>query len=88
MILASALLAAGRTEEAIEEAAIASRRDSRLYASRVVSAIALARLGCFDEARGALAEARRIRPAITLPEFQKFFGEKAVADLTPVWKTG
>jgi Flp pilus assembly protein TadD len=85
MILASALLAAGRNEEAIEEAALASRRDSRLYASRVVSAVALARLGRLDEARGALAEARRIRPAITQPEIEKFFGKSAVADLAPVW---
>jgi adenylate cyclase len=85
MILASALLAAGKNEEAIEEAAIASRRDSRLYTSRVVSAVALARLGRNDEARSALAEARRIRPAITLPEIEKFFGKSAVADLAPVW---
>jgi len=84
MILASALLAAGKNEEAIEEAAIASRRDSRLYASRVISAVALARLGRNDEARGALAEARRIRPAITLPEIEKFFGKSAVEDLAPV----
>jgi adenylate cyclase len=85
MILASVLLAAGRNEEAVEEATLASRRDSRLYASRVISAVALARLGRVDEARGALAEARRIRPAITLPEIEKFFGKSAVADLAPVW---
>lgn len=87
MILAATLLAAGRPAEALAEAELAARRDSRLYAAHVAAAAALARLGRADDARAALAEARRIRPAITPAEVGKFFGEQVVAGLAPVWKT-
>jgi adenylate cyclase len=85
MLLAQGLLAAGRTEEALAEARIAARRDGWLYGARVASALALVRLGRSEEARAALAEARRIRPLITLPEIEKFFGKSAAADLQPIW---
>lgn len=88
MILSWALLHAGRTEEALEEALLAGRRDGRMYGSRVVAAAALARLGRIDEARGQIAEARRIRPALELSQLTKFFGAPIVADLTPIWKAG
>ncbi len=85
MILAEALLRAGRLEEALTEAQIANRRDGHLYGGRVVSAIAATRLGRIDEARNALNEARRIRPALTPAEIAKFFGKGAVADLQSIW---
>jgi adenylate cyclase len=88
MLLADALLRAGRPEEALAEARAANRRDSHLYGGRVVGAVALRRLGRSDEARAALAEARRIRPALTLAEIEKFFGKAAAADLQPIWTDG
>lgn len=86
MILSWALLNAGRTEEAVEEALLAGRRDARLYGSRVVAAAAFARLGRIDEAREQIAEARRIRPSIAPREIEKFFGKPVLAELTSLWK--
>jgi len=86
MILAHALGCAGRIEEALEEASAASRRDGRLYGARVVAAWMLARLDRTEEARVALAEARRIRPALSLDEVQRFFGRRAAAELQSVWE--
>jgi TolB-like protein len=85
MILANALGLAGRLDEAVAMAAAASRRDGRLYGARVVSAWALQKLNRCGEARSALAEARRIRPALSLDEIQRFFGHGAAADLAPIW---
>jgi adenylate cyclase len=86
MLLADALGRAGRIEEALAEAAAASRRDGRLYGARVVLAWMLAKLDRSEEAREALAEARRIRPALSLDEIQRFFGRRAAAELQPVWE--
>jgi adenylate cyclase len=88
MLLAQALLAANRTEEALAEAKTASRRDGRLYSARVAAALALVRLGRLDEARAALAEAQRIRPSLALAEIAKFFGDRATKDLKPIWTAG
>jgi TolB-like protein len=85
MILAYALGCAGRFEEALVEASAAARRDGRLYTARVVTAWVLVKLNRADEARGALAEARRIRPALSLDEIRRFFGRRAAADLEPLW---
>ena len=85
MILAHALGCAGRTEEALTEASAASRRDGRLYGARVVTAWMLARLKRAEDARTALAEARRLRPSLSLDEIQRFFGERIIAELQPVW---
>ena len=85
MILADALVRADRLDEALAEASVASRRDSRLYGSRVVTAWVMARLDRLDEARQALAEARRIRPRLSLDEVKRFFGGRAAAELTAVW---
>jgi TolB-like protein len=86
MLLADALGRAGRVEEALAEAAAASRRDGRLYGARVVLAWMLAKLDHLEEARVALAEARRIRPALSLDEIRRFFGRRAAAELQPVWE--
>ena len=85
MILAFALGRAGRFEEALAEASAAARRDGRLYTARVVVAWVLTKLGQKSEAQGALAEARRIRPALSLDEIRRFFGERTAADLKPLW---
>jgi adenylate cyclase len=85
MILAYALGRAGRFEEALTEASAAARRDGRLYTARVVAAWILTKLGRTTEARGALADARRIRPALTLDEIQRFVGQRTAADLQPLW---
>jgi TolB-like protein/Flp pilus assembly protein TadD len=85
MILADALVRADRLDEALAMASTASRRDGRLYGARVVSALVLQRLNRAEEARSALAEARRIRPALSLEEIQRFFGRRAAADLGTVW---
>jgi hypothetical protein len=53
--------------------------------ARVVVAWILVKLDRKDEARLALIEARRIRPALSLDEVQRFFGKKTAADLKPVW---
>jgi hypothetical protein len=45
----------------------------------------LARLNRLEEARNALSEARRIRPALSLDEIQRFFGRGTAQDLMPVW---
>jgi adenylate cyclase len=85
MILADALIRAGRLDEALAVASIASRRDGRLYGARVVSAWVLAKLQRFEEARAALAEARRIRPPLNLDEIRRFFGARAASELASVW---
>jgi len=85
MILAFALGRAGRLEEALAEASAAARRDGRLYTARVVVAWVLTKLDQKSEAQGALAEARRIRPALSLDEIRRFFGERTAADLKPLW---
>jgi TolB-like protein len=85
MVLAKGLVRAGRLEEALAEAADASRRDARLYTSRVVAAWSMTRLGRPDEARHALAEARRIRPRLSIDEIRRFFGPDAAEALGALW---
>jgi adenylate cyclase len=85
MILADGLVRAGRLQEAVEVASAAARRDSRLYGVRVVMAWSLMRLNRADEARAALADARRIRPALNLDEIRRFFGHSAATELAPAW---
>ncbi len=85
MILADALGRAGRLEEALDVAMTASRRDGRLYGARVVAAWMLNKLNRADEAREVLAEARRIRPALSLNEVSRFFGDGTAAELASIW---
>jgi len=85
MILADALSRAGRLDEALELSSTASLRDGRLFGARVVSAVTLQRLNRTEDARRALAEARRIRPKLNLDEIKRFFGTRAVSDIAPIW---
>jgi TolB-like protein len=85
MLLADALIRIGSLDEALAEALLASRCDTRLHGARVVTSWAMVRLNRLDEARQVLAEARRIRPQLSLGEIKRFFGTRAAADLSAVW---
>jgi adenylate cyclase len=85
MVLAAALARADRLQEALSETLNSCRRDGRLYGARVVAAFILLRLGREPEARAALAEARRIRPALSTEELQFFFGRYITRDLAAIW---
>lgn len=85
LLLADGLRRAGRHEEALDVAIKACRRDGRLYGARVVAACVLFQLNRPEEARGMLSEARRIRPALSLEEIRRFFGNRAAADLASIW---
>jgi Flp pilus assembly protein TadD len=83
--LAGCLLHAGRLAEALDEARLAQRRDRSLYVAALIEALALRRLGRDDDARGALAEARRIRPRLVLSRMQIYLGVAAVEELEALW---
>jgi len=85
MVLAVALARADRLQEALAETLNSCRRDGRLYGARVAAAFILLRLGREPEARAALAEARRIRPALSMEELQFFFGRYITRDLAAIW---
>ncbi|HET9715411.1 MAG TPA: winged helix-turn-helix domain-containing protein [Pseudolabrys sp.] len=86
MILAHALACAGHYDEALAEATAAARRDGRLYGARVISAWMLIKLDRDEEARQALSDVRRLRPALNLNAIRRFLGEEAVTDLQPLWE--
>jgi adenylate cyclase len=85
MVLAAGLARADRLQEALAETLNSCRRDGRLYGARVIAAFILLRLGREPEARAALAEARRIRPALSTEELQFFFGRYITRDLAAIW---
>ena len=65
-------------DEALTEAQLACRRDDKLYISRVVLAIILSQLGRAGEAKQAIAEARRIRPELSVEEVRPLVGRRGV----------
>jgi adenylate cyclase len=79
------LLRANRTEEALEEALIAARRDPRLYLPPILEAVAQATLGRTELARAALLAARRIRPKLTKHEIERSHGRHVARILLDVW---
>jgi Flp pilus assembly protein TadD len=79
------LLHAGQAEAALQEARKSAARDPRLHLSRILEAAALLQTGREDEARIALATARRIRPALTLQEVARANGRRLAARLQPLW---
>jgi adenylate cyclase len=83
--LGTFLLRANRTEEALEEALIAARRDPRLYLAPILEAVAQATLGRTELARAALLAARRIRPKLTKHEIERSHGPHAARILLDVW---
>jgi adenylate cyclase len=83
--LGTFLLRANRTEEALEEALVAARRDPRLYLPPILEAVAQATLGRTELARAALLAARRIRPKLTKHEIERSHGLRATRILLDVW---
>src|ERR1700738_1461069 len=83
-----ALARADRLQEALAETLNSCRRDGRLYGARVIAAFVLLRLGREREARAAMTEARRIRPALSIEEIQHFFGRYIARDLVAIWSDG
>jgi adenylate cyclase len=79
------LLRADRTEEALEQALIAARRDPRLYLPPILEAVAQATLGRTELARAALMAARRIRPKLTKHEIERTHGRHAARILLDIW---
>jgi adenylate cyclase len=80
------LARSGRLDEALEAARTACRRDSKLYGARVAAAVILSRLDRGEEAYAALAEARRLRPRLSLAQIERFHGRQAAAELKPIWE--
>jgi len=85
-IYAVALGFVGRLDEAIEQARAACRRDDKLHNPRVVLAALLVTENRLDEAASALAEARRIRPQLSLREVRGIVGGKFAKTLQKIWE--
>jgi adenylate cyclase len=88
MVLAVGLARAGRLQEALAESLNSCRRDGRLYGARVIAAFVFLRLGREQDAHASIAEARRIRPALSIEEIQHFFGRYIARDLAAIWSHG
>ena len=73
-IYAVALGFVGRLDEAVEQARVACRRDDKLHNPRVVLTALLVNADRLEEAASALAEARRIRPQLSLREVRGIVG--------------
>ncbi len=84
-IHALALGFAGRLDEAIEQARIACRRDDKLHNPRVVLTALLVAGGRLEEAASALAEARRIRPQLSLREVRGVVGGRYAKAMQKIW---
>jgi adenylate cyclase len=87
VIYADALARSGRLDEALEAARAACRRDSTLYVGRVTAALVLARLDRRAEASASLAEAKRIRPGLSLSQIERLQGRRAAEMLKPMWES-
>lgn len=76
-LLAMALGRQGKLEEAIEQARLACREDSKFHNSRVILAMLLVRAERPDEAKEAFDEALRIRPTLSEREMQGILGRRS-----------
>jgi TolB-like protein len=79
------LLRADRAAEALAEALASSQRDPRFHFARVLQAAALDRHGQTDQARIALAEARRLRTRLSLNEIALTHGRRVAEQLRRYW---
>jgi len=86
--LAQSLLRSGQTEEALAEARTSAGRDARLHLPRIIEAAALQALGRVDEARMALAVARRLRPSLTPIEVEHSHGRHVARQIASLWPVG
>ncbi len=84
-IHALALGYVGRLDEAIEQARVACRRDDELHNPRVVLTALLVDAGRLEEATAALAEARRIRPLLSLREVRGVVGGRYAKAMQQIW---
>jgi adenylate cyclase len=84
-IHALALGFTGRLDEAVAQARAACRRDGKLHNPRVVLAALLASQNSPEEATSALAEARRIRPQLSLREARGIVGGRYAEALRGIW---
>lgn len=79
------LLQAGHDEEALTEARTSVRWDPTFYLARVLEAASLDRLGREDEARQALAAARKLRAPLSLQEISLTHGKHIGERLARYW---
>lgn len=79
------LLQAGHDEEALTEARTSVRWDPTFYLARVLEAASLDRLGREDEARQALAAARKLRVPLSLQEISLTHGKHIGERLARYW---
>jgi len=86
--LGSFLLRAERTDEALEEARTAIRRDPRFHLARVLEAALLDLRGQTAEAAAALAMARQLCPGLSLGEITQTHGRRVAARLGLLWGPG
>ncbi len=84
-IYALALGFVGRLDEAIEQARVACRRDDKLHNPRVVLTALLVHEDRLEEAASALAEARRIRPRLSLREVRGIVGGRYAKAMRKIW---
>jgi adenylate cyclase len=80
-VYSTGLMLLGRYEEALEQARLACKRDDKLYLPRIPLALVLTKMQRPEEARTAIAEARRLRPEVSLAEIETVFGEELVDGL-------
>ncbi len=85
-VYALALGFVGRLDEAIEQARVACRRDDKQHKPRVVLTVLLVDAGRLEEAASALAEARRIRPQLSLREVRGMVGGRYTKALQKIWE--
>ena len=79
------LLRANLPDEALAEAHISIRRDSRFHLARVLEAAVLDRQGHLVEASAALAIARQLRPLLTLNEIALTHGRRVGERMSLLW---
>jgi DNA-binding SARP family transcriptional activator len=84
-VYARALERGGRLEDALAQAREACKLDARHHGPRVVLALLMLRAGRVNEARAALTDARRVRPALTMREAAGLIGKDAALSLRAIW---
>ena len=84
-IYALALGYLGHLDRAIDQARSACRLDDKLHNPRLILASLLLKENRCEEAAVALAEAKRIRPQLTLREVRGIVGGRFTDDLRRIW---
>lgn len=86
-MLARGLLSMGLVSEAIEASEQACHNDDKIFLPRLVLAIAHCKAGNTQAASGALADARRIRPQLSLSDVERFANPDEIKELVDlVWE--